>query len=64
MHQFVVYMKSHNRNIPDSLLQQFNFEEPTTDASVKVSEETAVENEREVDSDDEDQSAPKRMGGC
>lgn len=42
LHQFIVYMKSHNKDFPDSLLQQFNFGETTEATTTKGSEEATT----------------------
>lgn len=57
LHQFVVYIKDHHRDFPESLLQQFNFE-----TSVIGSEEVATDLDSATEPEEEDlpiQDAPK-----
>ena len=66
LHQFAVYMKSTHQNLPDSLLQQYNFDTNTTKAPAEVSEEatdvdepeeeTAAEPQAKTETDADDQS--------
>ena len=42
-------MKSTNRNFPDSLLQQYNFDTNTTSASVEANEEATATDEPEAE---------------
>lgn len=49
LHQFVVFLKHQHPNLPDSLLQQFNFGDPTAG-----SEKAATKPDSEVEPDMED----------
>lgn len=50
LHQFVVYMKDHHKNFPESLLQQFNFGTPVTG-----SEEVTIDLDSATEPKEEDQ---------
>ena len=42
-HQFILYMKSEDADFPDSLLQQFNFEESEEAAAAEESDDGEAE---------------------
>lgn len=63
LHQFTIYMKSHNKDFPDSLLQQFNFGETTEATATKGSEEATIGNDKKEELEDADQATPKEAEG-
>lgn len=64
LHQFDVYMKSTNTNLPNSLLQQFNFGDTTEAAAVEGSEKATAAHDSEVEPKDEIQPTPKEADGA
>ena len=71
LHQFALYMKRTHRNLPESLLQQYNFDTNTTGAPVETSDEATAtdapaeetEPQAMVDSEDAETSDPPEDGG-
>lgn len=64
IHQFVIFIKSNNKNFLDSILQQFNFGKTTEATATEESEEPATKNDREKELGEEDQPAPKKVEGA
>ncbi|KAH9717547.1 hypothetical protein KPL71_021867 [Citrus sinensis] len=56
LHQFALYMKHTQRNFPDSLLQQYNFDTNTTSAPAEASEEATATDEPEEEAAAEPQA--------
>ena len=58
-HQFALYIKSKNADFPNSLLQQFNFEEAEETATTEESNDTGVGEEIEGESQKDQQPEQK-----